>query len=104
MKKIIFALLAAFALSACGSSDDAADEAAAPTPGTPIRPSEYFVWADPGIASGNLEADYADCTAQIEKDPAITDQTPELARVSAYIQCMTPKGWKFVDPNATAQP
>ena len=34
------------------------------------------MWTDPGIASGNFDADYADCTAQIEKDPAITYQRP----------------------------
>ena len=100
MKQIIFALLVAFALSACGPSEEAPAPAAKPVQ----PPNEYFVWADPGIASGNFEADYADCTAQIEKDPAITPQTPELARLSAYMQCMAPKGWKFVDPNETAQP
>src|SRR5262245_11391369 len=99
MKQIVFAVLVAFALSACGSSKD---EAA--TPSKPVRPpNEYFVWADPGIASGNFDADYADCKAQIQKDPAITDATPELARLSAYMKCMAPKGWKFVDPDA-AQP
>ena len=101
MKQIIFALLVAFALSACGSSDDEAAPAASPPMGPP---SQYFVWGDPGIASGNVDADWADCTAQIAKDPAITDQTPDLARLGAYIKCMQPKGWKFVDPNATAQP
>jgi uncharacterized lipoprotein len=100
MKQLVLGLLFAFALSACGSSDEK------PTlPSNPDHPpSEMFVWADPGIASGNVDADYAACTTQIEKDPAVTPQTPQLALIGAYIQCMTAKGWKFVDPNAATQP
>ena len=100
MKQLAFALLFACVLSACGSSEEK------PTlPSNPAAPpKDFFVWGDPGIATGNFDADYADCTAQIEKDPAITPQTPELGLVGAYITCMTPKGWKFVDPKAAAQP
>ncbi len=95
----LFALFA-LALAACGSSSE--DSASADKPARPTR--EYFVWNDPGIASGNVDADYGDCKTQIEADPAITDATPKLAVVSAYIKCMEPKGWKFVNPDAPAQP
>jgi hypothetical protein len=98
MKRLVFALLCGFALSACGPSNEK------PTlPNDPAEPpKDFFVWGDPSIASGNFDADYADCTAQIEKDPAITPQSPQLALVGAYIKCMTPKGWKFVNPKAAA--
>jgi hypothetical protein len=100
MKQSLWIALFAFALAACGSSNDESGTAA-----KPVRPpNEYFVWADPGIASGNFDADYADCKAQVEKDPAITPETPQLAVLAAYMKCMQPKGWKFVDPDAPAQP
>ena len=100
MKQIIGISLLAFALAACGSSSDDAGTAE-----KPVRPAhEYFVWNDPGIASGNFDADYADCTAQIDKDPAIVPETPKLAVLSAYMKCMAPKGWKFVDPDVAGQP
>lgn len=100
MKQIVWISLLALALSACGSSSD---EPVAQT--KPVRPpSEYFQWNDPGIASGNFDADYADCKTQVEKDPAITAETPQLVVLSAYMKCMAPKGWKFVDPDAAGQP
>ena len=90
------ALLAALGLAfaACGSSKDESAKPARP-------PHEYWVWGDPGIASGNFDADYADCKAQIEKDPALGESAPELAKVGAYLKCMQPKGWKFVNPDAS---
>lgn len=90
---VVFASL----LAACGPSSDEPPKSTRPA-------SDFFVWADPGIASGNFDADYADCTAQVEKDPAITPDTPELVKVAAYLRCMTPKGWKAVNPDAPAQP
>ena len=74
-----------------------------PRPSKPARPPhEYWTWGDPGIAQGNFDADYADCKSQVESDPAITASTPKLAVVSAYLKCMQPKGWKFVNPDAAA--
>lgn len=98
------AALALLLLMACGSGDDqrsAGEPAGGPAPAdAPKRAvSEYFVWGDASAAQGNFDADYADCKLQIEKDPALGD-TPRLVEVSAYIQCMAPKGWKFVNPDA----
>ena len=95
MQRIALIALFALALAACGSSNE---KAATEVPDRP--PHDYFVWNDPGIASGNFDADYADCKLQIDKDPAISDSTPKLAVLTAYMRCMTPKGWKFVTPAA----
>ena len=74
MKRIIQVALLAF-----GALGLRIVEGRAAAASKPVRPpNEYFVWADPGIASGNFDADYADCKAQIEKDPAISDATPSL--------------------------
>jgi hypothetical protein len=104
------AALVVLLLMACGSDEDQGSAGApAPAPGATAAPaaeeppkhapSEYFVWGDASAAQGNLDADYADCTAQIQKDPALRNRT-KLIEVAAYIQCMAPKGWKFVNPDA----
>ncbi len=100
MKQSLMIALFALALAACGSPSQDSVPAAKPE-----RPAnEYFVWNDPGIASGNFDADYADCKTQIDKDPALGANAPKLVVLSAYMKCMTPKGWKFVDPDAPTQP
>ena len=98
MKRI--ASIALFALAACGSPSEDAKPDAAAAPARP--PNEYFVWDDPSAAGGNFDADYGDCKSQIEKDPALGSSVPGLVVVNAYIKCMTPKGWKFVQPDAAA--
>ena len=101
MRQVVWIALLALVFAACGSSKE--DSATASKPKR--SPHEFFVWNDPGIAGGNLDADYADCQTQVEKDPALGESPPELAVVDAYIKCMQPKGWKFVNPDAPpAQP
>jgi len=96
MKRIV--PIALLALAACGSPSQDSDTAVVPA----HPPNEYFVWDDPSAAGGNFDADYGDCKKQIDKDPALDTSTPSLAVVQSYIKCMTPKGWKFVNPDTAA--
>ena len=95
MQRTALIALIALALAACGSREKSAETEKPARP-----PHEYWMWGDPGIAQGNFDADYADCKSQVESDPAINASTPKLAVVSAYLKCMQPKGWKFVNPDA----
>jgi len=49
-----------------------------------------------------LEANAADGKHQVAKDPAPSASAPQLAVPARYIQCMAPRGWKVVDPDAAA--
>jgi len=93
-----FASIALLALAACGSPSQ--DSGTAEKPARP--PNEYFTWDDPSAAGGNFDADYGDCKSQVDKDPALGTSAPTLAVLHSYIKCMTPKGWKFVDPDTAA--
>jgi len=98
VRRLALIALFAFVLAACGSQKE--KSAANEERKHPLQ--EYWAWVDPGIARGNFEAEYADCTHQVETDPAINDATPKLAVLGAYINCMKLKGWKFVDPDKPA--
>jgi hypothetical protein len=95
---VIVTFVLAGSLAGCGGEQQ---PAALPAPTKP--PSELFTWDDESRQAGNVDADFADCKAQLEKDPALGPNPPDLAVLSAYIKCMQPKGWKFVNPT-TAQP
>jgi hypothetical protein len=64
--------------------------------------TDYFEWSDPTVASGNLDADFADCQKQVAKDPALVAPHHPLVLVRAVIRCMAQRSWRFVPPPAPA--